>query len=219
MLAVSLLMQANQFSAKYEEFITALKEFDNAVANLPNKGLIVIAILLIYLAKSVIPIPTFAVCVIAGMVFNTPAAITINIIGFIGLITVKYAWGKHLGRGIIYKLLCRYENVQRALESGSSARDVLLVGFRIVPIVPINTVSQTYGAMEFNFARYTVLSVLGFLPRIISYSIVGHNYFNPFSLAFLLPLVVMFELTGAAIIGINAAIEFYYNKKIKSQGV
>lgn len=215
LLALTLLMQIQQFSVRYEEFLEMLSGFEKAVVSIPNKGLIIAAILLIYMAKSLIPIPTSAVCVIAGMVFPTPVAVIINILGFGGLTTVKYAWGKHLGSGIIYKLLCRYDNIQRILESNTSAKDVLLVGFRVVPVVPINTISQIYGAMDFNFVRYIILSLIGFMPRIISYAMVGRHVYNPFSLAFMLPLVIMFELSGVAIIAVNAFIEFYYSK-IKS---
>lgn len=215
LLALTLLMQIQQFSVRYDEFLQMLSDFEDAVVSIPNKGLIIIAILLIYVAKALVPIPTSAVCVIAGMVFPTPIAVMINIAGFLGLTTVKYAWGKHLGSGIIYKLLCRYENIQRVLESNTSAKDVLLVGFRVVPVVPINTISQIYGAMDFSFVRYLILSIIGFLPRIISYAMVGHHVYNPFSLAFMLPLVIMFELSGVAIIAVNAFIEFY-NNKIKS---
>ena len=215
LLALTLLMQTQQFSLRYEAFLQMLSDLDDAVANLPLKGLIVVAILLIYVAKALVPIPMSAVCVIAGMVFPTPIAVLINILGFFGLTTAKYAWGKHLGSGIIYKLLCRYENIQRILESDTSAKDVLLVGFRLVPVVPINSISQIYGAMDFSFVRYTILSLLGFLPRIISYAMVGRHVYNPFSLAFMLPIVIMFELSGAALIAVNAFIEFY-NNKIKS---
>ncbi len=215
LLALTLLMQIQQFSVRYNAFLQMLSDFDDAVANLPMKGLIVVAILLIYVAKGLLPIPTWAICVIAGMVFPTPVAVLINILGFAGLATVKYAWGRHLGSGIIYKLLCRYENIQKVLESDTTAKDVLLAGFRLVPVVPINTISQIYGAMDFSYTRYIILSLLGFLPRIISYAMVGHHYTNPFSLAFMLPLVIMFELSGAALIAVNMFIEFY-NNKIKS---
>ena len=215
LLALTLLMQNQQFNLRYAEFLDMLARFDDAVTHLPFQWLIVIAIILIYMAKALVPIPTSAIIVIAGMVFPTYEAVIINIIGFFGLIAVKYAWGRHLGSGIIYKLLCRYENVQRVLQSDTSAKDVLLVGFRLVPVVPINTVSQIYGAMDFDFIRFTFLSLLGFMPRIISYAMVGRHVFNPFSFAFMLPLVIMFELSGVALIGVNAFVEFY-NSKIKS---
>ncbi len=218
LLGLTMLMQVQQFAVKYAEFLQMLDDWDAAIAGIPNKGLVVIAILLIYISKAIVPIPISAVCVIAGMVFPTELAAAINIVGFVLLCTIKYFWGKHLGSGFIYKFLCRYENVRRILESDSTAKDALLVGFRLVPSFPINTVSQLYGAMEFDFYKYIFLSMLGFLPKIISYSMVGRHVFNPFSLAFMLPLVIIFVISGIAMIGINAFIDLFNRKdKIREE--
>ena len=207
-------MKIQQFAVRYEAFLTMLDDFEDAVASIPNKGLVILAIILIYLAKSVIPIPTSAVCVIAGMVFPTPFAVIINIAGYVVLITIKYIWGKHLGRGYVYKILRRYENIQQMMDSDAKFKDGLLFGLRVVPNIPINTVSQVYGAMNFNYYKFIALSVLGFLPRIISYSMVGRHVYNPFSLGFMLPIVIMFVISGVAIIGVNGFIEIH-NKRIK----
>ncbi|MBQ5995712.1 MAG: VTT domain-containing protein [Clostridia bacterium] len=208
-------MKIQQFAVRYEAFLTMLDDFEDAVASIPNKGLVILAIILIYLAKSVIPIPTSAVCVIAGMVFPTPFAVIINIAGYVVLVTIKYIWGKHLGRGYVYKILRRYENIQQMMDSDAKFKDGLLFGLRVVPNIPINTVSQVYGAMNFNYYKFIALSVLGFLPRIISYSMVGRHVYNPFSLGFMLPIVIMFVISGVAIIGVNGFIEIH-NKRIKN---
>ena len=97
LLALTMLMQVQQFAVRYDSFLQMLADFEDSVAAIPDKGVVILAILLLYLAKSVIPIPTSAVCVIAGMVFQTPLAVIINVVGYIGLITIKYFWGKRLG--------------------------------------------------------------------------------------------------------------------------
>ena len=213
LIVITLLMQVQQFAVRYQEFLKILSDFEDAVASIPNKWLVIVAIILIYLAKSVIPIPTSAVCVIAGMVFPTPYAVIINMAGYTLLITIKYVWGKHLGRGYVYKILRRYENVQRIMDSDKKYKDGLLVGLRVVPYIPINTVSQVYGAMNFDYNRFVLLSVIGFLPRIVSYSMVGRHVYNPFSLGFILPIVIIFVISGVAIIGVNGFIELYNSKQ------
>lgn len=214
LLALNRLMQVEQFVIRYSEFLTMLDNLDEAIAAIPNKGLIIIAIMLMYLAKALLPIPISAVCVIAGMVFPTELATAVNIAGFAVLCTIKYFWGKHLGSGFVYKFLCRYESVRKILESDTSAKDGLLVGFRLVPVFPIGAVSQLYGAMDYEYYKYIFLSILGFLPKIISYSMVGRHVFNPFSLAFTMPLVMIFVITGVAMIGINSFIDLFNGKRI-----
>lgn len=203
LLGITFLMQVEQIASRYAEILAMLDTLDEAIAAIPNKGLIVIAIMLMYLAKALIPIPISAVCVIAGMVFPTELAVAVNIAGFAVLVIIKFFWGKHLGRGFVYKSLSKYDNVRKILDSDTAAKDGLLVALRIVPIIPINTVSQLYGAMNFELYKYIFLSILGFLPRIISYSMVGRHVFNPFSFAFIVPLVIIFVISGVAIIGVN----------------
>lgn len=216
LLGLTMLMQDQKFAVRYTEFLQMLDNLDSAIASIPNKGLVVVAILLVYLAKAIVPIPISAVCVIAGMVFPTELAAAINIVGFAVLCTIKYFWGKHLGSGVVYKFLYRYRNLRRILESDTTAKDGLLVGFRLVPSFPINAISQLYGAMNFEYYKYLFLSILGLLPKIISYSMVGRHVYNPFSLAFMLPLVIIFIISGVGMIGINAFINLYNgNNKIR----
>lgn len=216
LLALTLLMQVQEFSERYDEVLQWLADFEDAVASIPNKGLVIVAVLLIYLAKSIVPLPTSAVCVIAGMVFQTPFAVAINVAGFLILITIKFYWGKHLGGGFVHRFLYGYDNIRQVLDSDIKAKDAMLVGFRLVPVCPINTVSQLYGATGYDYYKFVLFSLLGFLPRIISYSLVGRHVYNPFSLAFMLPLVIIFTISGLAIIGVNAMIDFY-NNKIKTK--
>lgn len=216
LLGITMLMQIEQFATRYAEVLAMLDQLDEAIAAIPNKGLIVVAIMLMYLAKAIIPLPISAVCVIAGMVFPTELAVAVNIAGFAVLCTIKFYWGKHLGRGFVYKYLTKYDNVRKILESDTAAKDGFLVALRIVPSFPINTVSQLYGAMNFGFYKYLFLSILGFLPRIISYSMVGRHVFNPFSFAFIVPLVIIFVISGVAMIGVNTFIDIFNTKnKVK----
>ncbi len=209
LLALTGLMQVRQFAEKYDELLKILADFEDAVAAIQIKGFVVIAILLIYLSKVVVPIPISAVCVIAGMVFPTYIAALINIAGFIILLTIKYFWGKHLGGGFVHKILSRYENFDKIFTSDFSGKGGLLVALRLVPNIPINTVSQLYGAMNFDYYKYILFSIIGFMPKIISYSMVGRHVYNPFSLAFMLPLVIIFTISGFATLGINAFIDLY----------
>ena len=93
----ALLFQDPEFLARYDDLMQRLAEFEYAVATLPYRGLVVVVILLLFLAKAVIPLPISAVCVIAGMAFRTPIAILINAAGYLLLTAIKYFWGKHLG--------------------------------------------------------------------------------------------------------------------------
>lgn len=209
---VALLFQDPTFVEHYDEIMNRLSEFEYAVATLPYRGLVIVAILLIYLSKSVFPMPISAICVIAGMAFPTPYAVLINIVGFSLLCIIKYFWGKHIGGGLVHKLLLKNEDIEHILEKADDkAKGGLLVGFRLVPSFPINTISQVYGAMGYDLKTYLLLSVVGFLPKLISYSFIGRNVYNPFSMAFILPFVILFTISGLSLFGVNQMIDIYNN--------
>lgn len=217
---VALLFQDPTFVEHYDEIMRRLAEFEYSVATLPYRGLVIVAILLIYLSKSFVPLPISAVCVIAGMAFPLPYAVLINIVGFSLLCIIKYFWGKHIGGGLVHKLLLKSEDIERILEKADDkAKGALLVGFRLVPSFPINTISQVYGAMRYDLKWYMLLSVAGFLPKLVSYSVIGRNVYDPFSMAFILPFVILFTISGLSLFGVNKMIDIYNNTFKKDTGI
>ncbi len=217
---VALLFQDTAFLKHYDEIMNKLAEFEYAVASIPYRGLLIAVILLIYLSKAFLPLPISAICVIAGIAFPTPYAVLINMVGFLLLSAIKYAWGKHIGGGLIHRFLVKNEEAWRVLDKADNkAKGALLIAFRLVPSFPINTISQVYGAMQYDFWPYLLLSILGFMPKLVSYSIIGRHVFEPFSMAFILPIVILLTISGLSVFGINYLICFYNaNFKNKESG-
>ena len=80
----------------------------------------------------------------------------------------------------------------------------------------MNTISQVYGAMQFDLPRYLVISMLGFWPKILSYSFIGRHVYDPFSMAFILPIVLLLAVSGISLLAVNRVLAFY-NDKIKNK--
>ena len=215
---VALLFRDPFFLAHYEDVMRRLAEFEYAVATLPYKWQILAAVFAIFLLKSIvpIPIPISAVCLISGMALPMPMAIFVNMCGFFILATVKYFWGKHLGGGWVHKFLLRNEDLKKVLNADHKINAVLLFVFRLVPSFPVSTISKLYGAMHYDYGRFLLLSTLGYLPKLISYSVIGKNVYNPFSMAFMLPICLTLLLSGMAMFAINGILQFV-NKTIKNK--
>lgn len=210
LLCVALLFQDPTFLEHYDEIMKRLADFEYTVAAIPYKGILIAVILLIYLSKSVLPLPISAICVIAGIAFPTPYAVLINLVGFSFLSSIKYFWGKYLGGGLVHRFLIRNDDVRRVLDYGDAkAKGALLTAFRLVPSFPINTISQVYGAMRYDFRKYLLCSILGFFPKLVSYSIIGRHVFDPFSMAFLLPIILLLSVSGLSVFVVNHLISFY----------
>ncbi|MDR0531719.1 MAG: VTT domain-containing protein [Oscillospiraceae bacterium] len=188
----------------YGLYIDRMYELENYVLDLSDVWLILLVVLLLYALKCVLPlIPIPVMCFITGAVLPMYLSFAVNIAGIMILVSLKYVWGSHLGGGQVKRMLELNRDLRTFLGSDSKSKPWLLFMFRLVPSFPINPVSQIYGAMGFDYADYVLISLLGFLPKLVSYIIVGKNAFRPLSIPFLIPLIIIFTLSGISVIGIN----------------
>lgn len=199
----------------YEQYEHTILDFQTKIVQLDNRFWIFIIILLLYFLKSVIPFPLYPasfLCVLTSIVFNTYLSLVINLLGLVLLFGTKYFWGNNFGSVFVKKVLPRYEKLWSIIEHEGNGNPVLLVVSRAVPSFPINAVSSIYGSLGFSFLRYIFLSIIGFAPKLVFYTIIGRNVFNPLSSAFLMPIAILLLFTGMSMIGVNKTIEFISKK-------
>lgn len=192
------------FEEKYIEYITWLENVEYQVASIGNKWLIIIVILLLYFIRTAFPVyPVSILCVATALVFNTPSAFVINVAGEIILYTIRYQIGKNQGGGGIHKLIRKSKFASKIIESEGQGNPWLLAVCRILPGVSNNTVSQLYGAMDFPYGKYLLISLIAYLPKTASYIIIGRNVYNPFSLKLSIPLLILSVATGFALLAMS----------------
>ena len=214
LLFLAILFGIDGFAEKVRAIQMKLNEFENYVASLPNKWLVLVAVLFLFCLKAFVPIPIPTICLISGIVFPSQVSFIINVVGVSMLMTIKFFWGKRFGPGAVSKLYKKNEAVTNVLESKEGRGNPwLLFGLRIVPYAPLNMVSQIYGSMNCEYDLFMIISLLGFLPKLLSYTLIGQNVFNPFSLAFILPIVILFFISGVSLIGFNFLLEAIQKQK------
>ena len=214
LLFLAILFGIEGFTDKIRAIQAKLNEFEIFVASLPNKWLVLVAVLLLFCAKAFLPIPIPTICLISGIVFPSQVSFIINVVGVSILLTIKFFWGKRFGPGAVSKLYKKNESITNVLESKEGRGNPwLLFGLRIVPYAPLNMVSQIYGSMNCEYDLFMIISLLGFLPKLLSYTLIGQNVFNPFSLAFILPIVILFMISGLSLIGFNLILERIQKQK------
>jgi uncharacterized membrane protein YdjX (TVP38/TMEM64 family) len=173
-------------------------------------------ILTLFLIKSVIPfLPLSVLFISTGLVFPAPLAAAINILGFMILVTAKYAWGQKFGGGSAHKVLVKSEVVYDFMDLGGKGNWWMLVILRFVPFIPINTVSRIYGATSMDPLLYCLFSVLGFLPRIITWSIIGVNITDPFSVKFMAPIIILLVISGISVLVLRTMLNHIDKNKKK----
>jgi len=207
LIALLFFMNSPQLQAGYEVYNLQLQQVEDYVLNLPRLELIALAVLLLYTIKSVMPFfPISVMCFITGAVLPMTMSFAVNFAGLVILVSNRYWIGRRRGDRPTQKVLKLHPSIRAFLETDSKGKPWLLFVFRLVPYFPVNSVSHTYGSMRFDFADYTLISLLGFLPKLISYTILGHNSFQPLSIPFIVPLIIIFALSGISVIGINMAL-------------
>lgn len=201
--------EINFLEEKYWEYISWLSSIENKVAALENKWLIILVILLLYFILTAFPVfPISILCVASAMVFNIAECFAINIFGLALLFAVRYSTGMSAGGGSAQWLVRRNRFTRRLIESEGQGNPWVLAVIRLLPMMPINPVSHLYGAMDFPFWKFMLISVVGFLPKLISYIIIGHNFANPFSAEFTLPLIILSLLSGIVFLLLRGAWDF-----------
>lgn len=208
LIALLFFMNSTPLQSVYSLYLDRLHDLENYVLGLRNLWLIALAVLLLYSLKGLFaPVPLWLMILTSGLVLPTYMTFAVNIAGMVLLVSIKYFWGRRLGGGQVKRLLELNRDVSNFLEGDSKSKPWLLFLFRVVPSIPLNPVSQIYGAMGFDYVDYVLISLLGFMPSLISYTLAGRNAYRPLSIPFLIPLIIIFTLSGISVIGINMALK------------
>jgi len=188
----------------YGEYQLRMGEIQQYVLELRIPWLILLAVLLLYTLKSFwFPLPIPMLCFITGAVLPIYLSLAVNVAGLMILFSVRYYWGRRRGGGQVKKLLQRQSDIRDYLEYSRGSRPWVLFLFRLLPNFALNSVSQIFGAMHFDYTDFLLISLIGFLPKLVSYTIVGSQAFDPLSIPFLVPLIIIFALLGISTICVN----------------
>ena len=137
------------------------------------------AILGIYLVKSVLfVIPASLIYIAVGMAFTPWQAVLINFAGIIIEVIVTYFLGLFLGGDYVNNLLSKSKGGQKILDMQVSNRFLVLLGIRFLPVFPIDFVSLFWGASKCNFFKYFAASILGIMPRVILFTVLGDGIYD-----------------------------------------
>jgi uncharacterized membrane protein YdjX (TVP38/TMEM64 family) len=194
-----------RLESRFDTIIILLTRIDNAVANLDTEMEILLCIAALYIAKLNLPIPLSFLCVISGMVFPLGYALIINIVGIFFFFSVKYFEGSWIGGGWAGMILNikQMKFIRDWIQFKGNGNPYVLSVTRLIPIIPIGMVSKYYGSMKYDFVYFTLLSFLGFAPRLYVYTKLGAEITNPFSPRFIILLMIMVGFTGVSSIAFN----------------
>jgi len=213
-IALAVALSILLFSLRYEELWgwydkarRDLIELENFILKLDKTWQFLAAIMLLFSIKSFFPIyATSTVCFLSGVVLPSYVAIPVNIMGFSVLISIRYFMGRRFGAGGAWKMISKTEKLRKLIEQDGTGNPALLIALRLIPGVPINSISRIYGSLDFGYGEYVALSLIGFMPKLISFTLVGRNVYDPLSAGFLLPIIIIMFLTGITLLSVNGVL-------------
>lgn len=135
-----------------------------------------------------------------GIMFPTPAAIVLNLVGTAIICITPYWIGRTLGVPLIEYLLGKYPKLKAVSELRLKNDFLVSLLFRISGL-PLNISSLYMGAMGFSFWKYLLGSLVGFFPLMLNFTVLGVAADDPDSPAFLIAIgVQIFLFAGSALV-------------------
>ena len=98
-----------------------------------------------------------------GYVYGFWAGLPLVMFGWILNAIVSYWIGRHAARPALWKVVGhdRFERLERIAETGGVT---LLLGIRLVPVIPFSLFSMVAGAARVPIGRFLWTTVVGYLP-------------------------------------------------------
>lgn len=167
-----------------------------------NQVAAVMFMMLIFAAKSLC---VFIYCGIlyaaCGMVFSAPIAICVNILGTVVMTSVPYIIGKRAGGKYVEKLVEKHPKLTMLKEAQGKNSFFMSFIVRLTGILPSDIVSAYFGAVGISYGKYVFSTVLGFLPMIVTFTVMGMSAHDATSPAFIISAglqIVIMILSGVS---------------------
>lgn len=201
---VAYLLRYDQLWLWYKVYQEKLLEAEQFIQSLGISWKFVLTMLIVFLVRTFIPfLAVSAICVLTGAVLPSYWALIVNFLGIIIMISIKYFEGMKFGSGNAWKIISKNERARKIIESSGKVNKALLFALRLIPGFPLGSVSRIYGSLKFPYWRFILLSAAGFAPKLLSYTFMGTNVFDPLSSAFLVPLMIVLTISGASLLCVN----------------
>lgn len=189
-------------------FVLAVINYDK-LKNIDVRALVegsssvLIAILTIwgvYLTKSILfIIPASLIYISTGMAFPPLTASLISLVGIIIEVTVTYLLGLFLGGEYVNKQLEKTKAGKKILDMKLNDSFLALLPIRALPVFPIDFVSLFWGASKCGFFRYFFASVIGIMPRVVLFTILGDGIYDYIPIHLIIKIIIFSIPVGAVV--------------------
>lgn len=149
----------------------------------------IVYLLLFFIKPFFIMIPSNVMAVIAALAFGSIRSFILTMVGFFISGTVAFYLARFLGKDFVESILGdKLIKLDDKIEKNGFK--ILLI-LRLPPIIPFDPLSYACGFTKMRYKDFIMASLLGVIPETICYSVLGTSYRSPFSIKFLLPILLL----------------------------
>ena len=109
-----------------------------------------------------------------GILFPLPMAILLNLIGTVIMVSLPYQIGRRTGTSAVDEIRAKYPKAE-AIHDLRAKNDFLFSFLARMVRLPSDVVSLYMGAVQVEYEKYLLGSLLGLLPHTITFPIMGMN--------------------------------------------
>lgn len=165
---------------------------ENIVSFSPGNTLLAVLVLLLgYVVKGfTMLINGYILYGAAGIMFSPPVAVGVTLVGSAIMTTIPYWMGRKGGAKTVEALTAKYKKLE-SLRTIQKRNEILFPFLlRALGVLPCEIVSMYLGACRLNFGKYLMGSLLGLLPSIIAFAVMGEYVTDPGSPQFLIAAAI-----------------------------
>lgn len=145
----------------------------------------------LYAAKSVsVVFPIIVLHIAGGFLFSPFVAVIVNCVGTITTIIIPYWIGRISGADFANRLMQKYPKVEEVIAKIDDNSFSASFFLRVISCLPGDAVSMYLGATKMQFTSYLLGSFLGYLPGIITATLLGESVTVPTSPMFWISLLL-----------------------------
>jgi uncharacterized membrane protein YdjX (TVP38/TMEM64 family) len=132
----------------------------------------VLITLVLALAHVVIWYPAEILDLAVGYVYGFWGGLVLAMVGWLLNALVAYWIGRHAARPALYRFVgqARFDRLEQAVEAGGAT---LLLGIRLVPVIPFSLFSMAAGAARADLFMFIWTTIVGYLPLTVVFVYLG----------------------------------------------
>ena len=165
---------------------------EGIVGLVPKDSVLSVIVMLLFFAVKGVAVFIYGSILYAasGILFSLPVVIIVNTIGTVIMTTIPFYIGKKAGSRLLGELVKKNSKLELLRDTQNKNEFFVSFFLRMVGLLPADLVAMYLGASGMRYKPYFFGTVIGLLPAIVCFSVMGMSIDDIGSPQFLIPLIV-----------------------------